>query len=201
MPYGVGMSRDEILRRRTTLFDAVLRQLPRGRLVDLGAGHGIFSIRAADAGWDVTAVDARTTRFPEDDRITWVHQDVREVDLQGYDLVLCLGLFYHLTLEDQVALLRKASGTPLLLDTHVATPDPTHPLSPPVKVGGYRGRLYSEKGWERRSTASWGNTESFWPRRGELYRMLGDHGYAVYAGSPWVVRDRTFFLCLPVQEV
>ena len=62
--------------RRMQLFDALIGRFPEGRLVDLGAGHGQFSLRAADAGWSVTAVDARETRFPPDDRITWVRQDV-----------------------------------------------------------------------------------------------------------------------------
>ena len=100
-----------------------------GRLVDLGAGHGAFSIRAADAGWDVTAVDARTTRFPDDARIQWIHQDVRETSLQGYDLIVNLGLFYHLTLDDQLSLLDRAAGTPMILDTHVAT-ERAEPVQP-----------------------------------------------------------------------
>ncbi|QIX26203.1 class I SAM-dependent methyltransferase [Nocardioides sp. JQ2195] len=184
--------------RRFQLFDALLRQVPTGRVVDLGAGHGAFSVRAADAGWDVTAVDARSTRFPDDPRVTWLEKDIREVDLTDFDLVLCLGLFYHLTVDDQVALLDRAAGRPLILDTHVATRNPTHELSEIVTAGGYKGRLYDEKGWERRPTASWENEESFWPTGRELYRMLADHGYpAVFAGVPWVVRDRTFFLCLP----
>jgi hypothetical protein len=184
--------------RRFELFDSLLRQVPTGRLVDLGAGHGAFSVRAADAGWDVTAVDARATRFPDDPRVTWIEKDVREVELEGFDLVLCLGLFYHLTVGDQVALLDRAAGRPLILDTHVATKNPTHPLSEPVTAGGYEGRLYDEKGWERRSTASWVNQESFWPTARELYRMLGEHGYpVVFEGVPRVLRDRTFFFCLP----
>lgn len=184
--------------RRLQLFDSLLRHLPPGRLVDLGAGHGKFAMRAADAGWQATAVDARDERFVEDDRVTWVTQDVREFDLAGYDLVLCLGLFYHLTVEDQVALLERAGGTPLILDTHVATKNPTHPLSPPATAGGYRGRFYDEGRWQKRPTASWNNATSFWPTPRELYRMLGEHGYpSVFAGVPWVTRDRTFFLCLP----
>ncbi len=180
------------------LFDGLVNHFPRGRLVDLGAGHGAFSVRAADAGWDVTAVDARDTRFVEDDRVTWVRQDIREFDLTGFDLILCLGLFYHLTLDDQLSLLDRASGTPMIIDTHVATPNPTHPLSPPVTVRGFRGRYYQENGWRERATASWENEKSFWPRREAFYRMLAEHGYpAVYAGAPWVTRDRTFFLCLP----
>jgi len=184
--------------RRLEVFDRLLRLVPTGRLVDLGAGHGTFSVRAADAGWDVTAVDARDTRFPEDPRVTWRKQDIREVELQSFDLILNLGLFYHLTVDDQVALLQRAAGRPMILDTHVATSRPTHELSDEVTVGGYRGRLYAEKGWVGRTTASWGNDESFWPTRSELYRMLRDHGYpVVLAAVPWVVRDRTFFLCLP----
>ncbi len=184
--------------RRMQLFDALIGRFPEGRLVDLGAGHGQFSLRAADAGWSVTAVDARETRFPPDDRITWVRQDVRTFELGGFDLILCLGLFYHLTIEDQVALLDRAAGTPMIIDTHLATAKPTHRLSAPVTALGYRGRLYSEEGWEDRETASWQNDASFWPRPREFYRMLAEHGYpTVFAGVPWVTTDRTFFLCLP----
>ena len=178
-------------------FDALIGRFPVGRLLDLGAGHGQFSLRAADAGWRVTAVDVRETRFPSDDRVTWVHEDVRSFDLSGFDLILCLGLFYHLTVDDQVTLLDRAAGTPMIIDTHLATTKPTHALSPPVTARGYRGQLYSETGWEGRTTASWQNDASFWPRPKEFYRMLAEHGYSVvFAGVPWVTTDRTFFLCL-----
>src|SRR5690625_1565140 len=190
--------RQERSARRHNLFDGSLRNFRTGTLIDLGAGHGEHSRRAADAGWQVTAVDARDERFPNDDRITWVRQDVREVDLAGYDLILCLGLFYHLTLDDQLDLLKRTSGTPLILDTHVATDQPTHQLSDPIEDRGYHGRYYSETGWQTRATASWNNTQSFWPTPETLYRMLADHGYpAVFAGTPWVTTDRTFFLCVP----
>lgn len=189
---------DAISLRRLELFDGLLGMFPPGRALDLGAGHGLFSSRAADAGWDMTAVDARTERFPADDRVKWIQMDVREVDLEGYDLIFFFGLFYHLTLDDQLALLKKASGTPLIIDTHLATSQPTQPLSDPVTVQGYRGRFYSESGWQKRATASWSNERSFWPRPRAFYRMLGEHGYrAVFAGTPWVTTDRTFFLCLP----
>ncbi len=184
--------------RRFQLFDSLLGLFPPGKALDLGAGHGQFSLRAADAGWEVTAVDARDERFPEDERVRWIQQDVREADLDGYDLVFCLGLFYHLTIGDQLTLLRKASGTPLILDTHLASPRPTKPLSARVTAEGYQGRYYQEKAWESRPTASWKNEVSFWPNAPSFYRMLEEHGYsAVFAGSPWVTKDRTFFLCLP----
>lgn len=180
------------------MFDSLLRLFPTGRVVDLGSGHGLFAVRAADAGWDVTAVDARTERFPADPRITWVPRDVRDFDLRGFDLILVLGLFYHLTVEDQVALLDRASGTPLILDTHLTTEHNEFRLSELMTAGGYQGRHYSEKGWAGRSTAAWGNEASFWPTTEAFYRMLAEHGYpSVFAGVPWVTPDRTFFLCLP----
>jgi len=186
--------------RRHQVFDAVLSTFQPGRLVDLGAGHGGYARRAADAGWTVTAVDARDDRFPDDSRITWIKQDVREFDLTGFDLVLCLGLWYHLTVDDQMSLLIKMArnGSPVVIDTHVATDNPTFKLSDPVVQNGYTGRLYNEKGWKTRLTASWNNTESFWPTEDEFYRMLAEHGFpVVFAATPWVTRDRTFFLCAP----
>lgn len=50
---------------------------------------------------------------------------------------------------------------------------------------------YSEQGWQTRPTATWNNTESFWPTPESLYRMLDEHGYpTVFAGTPGVTTDR-----------
>ena len=182
--------------RRTEIYQRMLEQFLPGRLADLGAGHGTFSILAADKGWQVTAIDARTERFPDDDRITWVHSDVREADLSGFDLIVCLGLFYHLTLSDQLDLLKRCSGTPLLIDTHLAVGVSTHALSKEVESDGYTGRLYDEV--LSSPLASWVNEKSFWPNRDGFQRMLDDAGYGiVLTVEPWYLPDRTFFLCLP----
>lgn len=194
------MASKEVRTRRSTLFDAILGFLEPGRVLDLGAGHGAFSLRAANAGWDVTAVDARDQRFPDDSRVTWVVQDVRKTDLSGYDLILCLGLWYHLTVDDQIDLVSRMASTrtPVVIDTHVATDTPTHTLSDPVVEKGYEGRYYDERGWARRVTASYQNQESFWPTLDAFHRMLAEHGYpAVFAATPWVTADRTFFFCSP----
>lgn len=179
-------------------FDRMLGLFPPGRLIDLGAGHGAFARRAADQGWEVTALDARGDRYPEDDRIEWLIGDVRQADLAAYDVIACLGLWYHLTLDDQLQLLERASGTPMILDTHTANDHPTnHPLSEPVEQRGYAGRLYQEPDQSTHSPASWGNEQSFWPRPRALYRMLGEAGYDVLTATPWYEATRTFFLCLP----
>jgi predicted RNA methylase len=185
--------------KRIRLYRTMLERFTPGRLVDLGAGHGLFSTIAADAGWKVTAVDARTERFPDDSRVTWVHEDVRTVDLTGYDLVVCLGLFYHLTVDDQLSLLDRAAGTPMILDTHVGVAATSFPLSDEIERRGYRGRMYQERDLSA-DTASWENTESFWPTPKALRRMLTERGYVVLTANPWYRRDRTFFLCLPGVE-
>lgn len=186
--------------QRMNWFHQLLGTFPTGSLIDLGAGHGMFSQAAADRGWKVTALDARGDRYPEDDRIEWVVGDVRDVDLGAYDVVVCLGLFYHLTLEDQLDLLARASGTPIILDTHVANDRPVPmTLSDPVTIQGFTGRLYQEPDQATHSPASWGNDQSFWPRPRALYRMLAQQGYDVLTATPWYLPSRTFFLCLPTR--
>lgn len=178
-------------------FSRMLGLFPPASLIDLGAGHGLFAIAAADAGWRVTALDARAERFPEDARVEWRVGDVRDQDLGGYDVVACLGLFYHLTVDDQLDLLARIRGRPMILDTHVANGHPSpFTLSEPVTMRGYRGRLFQEQD-PARSTAAWGNTESFWPSTRALHRMLGEHGYDVLTATPWYLPTRSFFLCLP----
>ncbi len=188
---------------RINWFQRMLGLFPPGRLIDLGSGHGTFARDAADAGWTVTALDARGDRYPTDEpRVNWQVGDVRTADLTGFDLILCLGLFYHLTVDDQIDLLARCSGRPIILDTHVANDRKGgHPyrLSEPVTVRGYTGRHYLEPDQATHSHASWGNELSFWPRTRDLYKMLADHGYDVLTGTPWYEPSRTFFLCLPVR--
>ena len=180
---------------RIKIFARLLKLFPTGRLVDLGAGHGKFSMVAADAGWEVTAVDARTDRNVPAPGVTWVEGDVRDLDLEGYDLVACLGLFYHLTAEDQIDLLARCARTPLIVDTHLANGLSTHPLSEEMERQGYKGRLYAEG---TGLLSSWRNPQSFWPTPGSFHKMLAQAGYnLVLAVEPWYLPDRTFFLALP----
>jgi len=183
--------------RRIDTFERLLSLFPAGRLVDLGAGHGKLAIRAARMGWQVTAVDARTERFPDTKAADFRQADVRTVDLNGYDLILCLGLFYHLTLDDQRSLLARSAGTPIMIDTHVAVGESHYAasLGELVTVDGLEGRWFGES---TLPTASWGNELAFWPTPDSLGRMLRNVGYGVVLESdPWVMSDRRFYLALP----
>jgi 2-polyprenyl-3-methyl-5-hydroxy-6-metoxy-1,4-benzoquinol methylase len=42
----------------------LISPLKPGKMLDLGSGRGNFSVAAARLGWEVTAVDARTVRWP-----------------------------------------------------------------------------------------------------------------------------------------
>jgi hypothetical protein len=185
---------DDLGERRLEIFKAILALFDPGRLVDLGAGHGLFSMAAVRAGWEVVAVDARTERNTPSPGITWVEADVRQFALSGFDLIACLGLFYHLTLEDQLGLLRECRGTALVLDTHLANGRSSHRLSDEQEIGGFRGRWYEEG---NSYTSSWGNAKSFWPTPDSFHRMVEDAGYGVtLAVEPWYLPDRTFFVAL-----
>jgi hypothetical protein len=180
--------------RRLALFRSLLALCRPGCLVDLGSGHGRFAQEAVAQGWRVTAVDARTERWPDDPAITWLQADVRTYDLTGYDLIACLGLFYHLTLEDQLALLTRSANRPIIIDTHLDTGESDEPLSERVVVSGYEGRWYDEPGG---LLAAWGNPRSFWPTTEAFRRMLSEHGYIVLTAHPPVLPDRCFHIAVP----
>lgn len=105
---------------------------PKGNMIiDLGAGEGGYSIAFARAGFKVTAVEPRIENIdkikyackPEDDIIISICTIEYFLGTRGIrkdDLVLCLGLLYHLpdpagTLSD----ISKVSNA-LILSTHYA---------------------------------------------------------------------------------
>lgn len=192
------------------IFQSILAMLPPGRLLDLGAGRGNFSLAAAHLGWEATAVDARTTRLPDpvsvEDAtvadlirsVTWVQADVRDFPIQPqeYDLICILGLLHHLEVADQHALLRRCASTLTLIDTRTVA-------VASVQVNGYQGAMITEHGATRAErdlvpTASWGNALSFRHTEASLLRLARESGYArMMQMRPAHRRNYTFYLCLP----
>lgn len=172
---------------RLRVFDRVLRDIigPAGSrsYLDLGAGPLLFARRARDAGFRVTAVDARppwTGRVPPG--IATVLADVRDFDISGYDVIGIVGLLYHLRLAEQLELLKRCAGRPTIFDTEVYCPDPAASpgsgpprLRPVAAEQGYDGAILSETGdvW-----SSHGNPESFWPTEASLLTMFARCGWA-----------------------
>ncbi len=196
--------------KKAIIFESILAPLRPGKLLDLGAGKGNFSLSAASLGWQVTAVDVRTVRWPEVDAsshsdmaalmnsITFVQSDVREFSIgrNEYDLICILGLLHHLEVPDQVDLIRKCASTPLLIDTRIASAEID-------SFGDYRGMLIREHGETRAerdevATASWGNETSFRHTEESLTQLLRDCGYPlVFQARPPHRREYTFYFALP----
>jgi SAM-dependent methyltransferase len=184
------------------IFARILGQLPAGRLLDLGCGHGAMAVLAHEMGWRVTAVDVRTSRMPMFDGITWIQSDIREFSFKegDFDCIALLGLLYHLELKDSLELLRRCSRTLTIVDTHVS-------LNPSREELGYKGELFDEVGGlgvkhAEAKKSSWGNVNSFWPDDESLLRIFADCGYAgVYKLLPPYRPDRSFYVCYPATDV
>jgi SAM-dependent methyltransferase len=216
-PGAVGEARslpepDEAM-NRLQVFLSLVSPLKPGRMLDLGAGPGTFSLAATRLGWKATAVDARTMRTPDHDReedperakliraVNWVEADIREFPIRKgeYDLICVFGLMHHLELEDQIKLLSRCSDTYTLLTVRVAP-------KALDEEGGYEGMYRREKGETREErdqipVASWGNEVAFIHTEQSLLRLMLDCGYAkAMAMRPPHKPDYTFYLCLPSPD-
>jgi hypothetical protein len=178
------------------------------RLVDLGAGHCIFSKIARDAGASVTAVDGRVDRLPPEEElidIKFVQEDIRNFDTKTYDVKLVYGLLYHLELDDQLSLLKNCAQSGVtILDTQVHWPRiitsyPQYDWQKEiVKHKGYEGVVFPES---PSPSASIGNPSSFWPTEDSLIAMIQSAGFKsltivdpAYASKYGV---RRFMICRP----
>lgn len=171
---------------RVATFRWILREVikpPAGaKIVDLGAGHCRFSQIASRMGYTPTAVDVRDQRLPENlGDIEFIKSDIRAYDPVGFDVILILGLLYHLTLEDQIGLLSRcpASST-VVIDTQVHIPELVVAAANRdgfadriVDDGPYSGVLYPESD---NPMASWGNTHSLWHTEPSLFKLLENSG-------------------------
>jgi len=179
---------------RLAIFRSLLAPIAPGRYLDLGTGHGKFALIAHDLGWDVTAVDARKERMPMTPGIRWELSDVRDYEIGEFDCVAILGLLYHLELNDQIDVLRRASRSQLVIvDTHYA-------LSAKVEVSGIQGQWFEEKLTE--PTASWRNERSFWPTKPHLLDIMYGSGYSfVWELAPPYHENRNFFVLNGGREI
>jgi hypothetical protein len=143
---------------KSSIIRALVPLLKSGKMLDLGAGKGNFSLSAAEPGCTVTAVDARTVRSSDADAEPdpaaadlirtnrWVKAEVREfpIELREYEygLVCVLGLLHHHEEAAQVSLFKRCSTMPTLVDTRIANAI--------VDVEGlYEGMLILEHGETR----------------------------------------------------
>ena len=130
---------EEAGRRRTSqrLLDAIERHAPRGRMLEVGCGHGLLLDEARTRGWEVTGLElADASR----EHAVQLGLDVRDDTLETlaedarYQAVVLADVLEHL--DDPVDALRRIAG--LLIPGGVAlivTPDPA---SRTAKLAGSR---------------------------------------------------------------
>jgi SAM-dependent methyltransferase len=194
------------------------------RVLDLGCEEGHFGLEFARHGADVVAVDVRDphlrrARFLADATGTagfeTLRADVRELDpdaLGEFDLVLCLGLHYHLDTPDLFRFfetLAALTGWALVLYGQVSTDarEARH-----HRDRSYHGRSVFEHAestppGERRDLglASPDNVASFWLTKPSLINLLADCGFGSVSehlfprGATWHA-DRVTLLALKGDE-
>lgn len=129
------------LQRKEYFFDPLVEMfgdsLAGKRVLDLGCNAGFWSLCAAQAGCDyVLGLDGRQMHVDqanfvfevneiEDDRYDFVAGNLFDVDLSHFgtfDVVLCLGLMYHVSKHvNLMEMISEVSNDVLLIDTTVST--------------------------------------------------------------------------------
>jgi SAM-dependent methyltransferase len=166
------------------------------RVLDLGCLEGLYAVELARRGAEVVGVEGREANLEKGvfvkgvlclNNLTFVKDDVRNLSREKYgafDVVLCLGILYHLDTPDVFTFLERIEEVTerlAIIDTHVC--------SEGAEFVTYRGRRYSgmrhrehaassplaeriAKAW-----ASLDNQESFTLSRVSLYNLLAHVGF------------------------
>jgi SAM-dependent methyltransferase len=159
------------------------------RVLDLGCLEGLYSIELAKRGAEVVGIEGREAniakaRYAREalglDNVEFAQDDVRNLTRETYgefDVILCLGLLYHLDADDVFTLLGRIgelSTQMAIVDTHIALSgrEQRH-------HGGesYRGISFPEYSEEGSLWAAIGNRTSFWPTRASLVNALSRAGF------------------------
>lgn len=163
-------------------------QLADARVLDLGCNTGGFSLELARRGaGEVLAIDGREENMQRGiqqrdaeglRQVEFTVGDIRDIDRErhgAFDVVLCLGVLYHLDVPAVFDFLRRLASVTrgfALIETQTA-------LSPRAHVSDgdkrYSGIWYAED--VRHHGASLDNPRSFWPTRASLLNMLSDAGF------------------------
>ncbi len=176
--------------------DGSKRPLTDLRILDLACEGGIYGIELARLGATVVAVEGRKihverARFAAAelglDHYSVEQGDVRDVSVEShgrFDVVLCLGILYHLDAPDVFDFVHAVAGLCsglLVLDTSVSL---KAAVMREHRGNQYWGRLYREHSANAsraqraaKLRASLDNTQSFWPTRASLYNLVRDAGF------------------------
>lgn len=187
------------LNRVTQLIHALRRKAwSELRVLDLACQDGMYSLECGLQGAEVVGVEIREphlarARFAREklglERVEFRQGDVRKVSLDrdgAFDVILLLGILYHLTAEDAAQLLETLGAMctdHLIVDTHISLEA--------VESFTYRGATYQGR-WDREHPSgltqeqkasrlwySWDNERSFLFTEESLVALLHHAGFDV----------------------
>lgn len=161
------------------------------RILDLGAYECGFSIELAEHGAQVTAVEVREQHAVKGefvrrarglDTLTIRQGDIRELGslVEGeFDVVLCLGLIYHLDARDAVAMLNEIARRTTRFAIIEGQISLTRATEVEVDGANYSGLLYRED--ERDPGSGVKMSQAFWFTRPSLIRAISNAGFSTVA--------------------
>lgn len=181
------------LRINQIVSDFAPKPLNQCRVLDIASLEGGYSAEFAKRGAEVLGVEGRRINIERSQsrhtmpNLKFVQDDVRNISREKYgqfDIVLCLGILYHLDSPDCFKLLESIGEVCTgfaIIDTHVALK-----LDKTVKYKerDYHGWLFTEydhepteKETEETVWASIGNRKSFWMTKPSLVNAIIDSGF------------------------
>jgi SAM-dependent methyltransferase len=190
------------------------------RILDVACMEGMFAIELASRGAEVLGIEGRPEHveralFAKEmlglANVDFVCDDVRNLgrgQRDEYDLVLLLGIAYHLGEQDVADLMRAAariSRRAAIVDTHYSLEPAEHFEAHGSEYWGRRVREHdpADAPDERRQApgSSLDNAESVWLTKPSLFNLLGDSGFtSVYEvrlpRAPYGNWDRTILAAL-----
>lgn len=189
---------DEVKLRRITqiVSDIAGKPLSELRVLDLGSLEGLYAIELAQHGACATAIEVREAnlekiRFAKEalslDNLEVICDDVRNLSVEKYgyfDIVLCLGLLYHLDAPDVFSFTERVAEVcriAAIFDTHVSLADEISQL---FKDEVYWGTNFfehrddeSEEEKKKKLWSSADNPKSFWFTKPSLNNLLSRVGF------------------------
>ena len=190
---------DEIKLRRVIqiVSDIAGKPLSHLRVLDLACLEGLYTIELAKHGAEVVAIEGRKAniekaRFSKEilslSNVALFQDDVRNLNAGTYghfDVVLCLGILYHLDVSDVFSFLENVFQVCkgfVVIDTHVSLSG----REPCVyREKEYWGHEYTEhkadsspQEREKSLWASLDNPTSFWFTRPSLLNLLSNIGFS-----------------------
>jgi 2-polyprenyl-3-methyl-5-hydroxy-6-metoxy-1,4-benzoquinol methylase len=189
---------DLLLRRLLNILrDFSRKALNKNRILDLGCSEGYFALELAQRGAEVLGIEGREIntqraefgkRFLGNKKVRFIKEDVRNLSKDKYgtfDVILVLGLLYHLDASDIFPFLRniyQMCSDYVIIDTHIALSRPDF-FSYQNKQ--YYGKYITEflpganrADKEMLAESALDNEKSFWLTRISLYNILSNVGFS-----------------------